>query len=114
MARIIPFPKIHPRFCAPPAPPQDARPRSWLAWLLALLVCALAAPVCLVLIVLVALMPMLAWVLVIDVIVQLVRIFFIGGAAAISAWLHLATLLVAAILVVALGKSLDKSQQERH
>lgn len=93
MARIIAFPKIHPRFRVPT--PVALRTRNWPAWGVALLVCAVAAPS--------SLVPSLCWLLVVDVLIQLARIVFMGGLAAMHGLMHLAALGMSAALVIALA-----------
>lgn len=101
MARIIAFPKIHPRFRAPP--PMALLPRRWPAWGVALPICAVAAPSALGLAAVITLVPSMWWLLVADVLFQLARIVVIGGMAAVHGLLHLATLGVRAALVITLA-----------
>jgi len=99
MARIIEFPKIHPRFRVRPRPAPDTASRQWLFWGIALVAGALAAPLFLLLSLAIGLWPLLWWLLVADVFIQLVRIVFIGGMSAVLGWLHLSVLAGAAILL---------------
>lgn len=99
MARIIEFPKIHPRFRVPPRPAPGAASRQWLFWGIALAAGALAAPLFLLLSLAIGLWPLLWWLLVADVFIQLVRIVFIGGMSAVLGWLHLSMLAGVAILL---------------
>lgn len=101
MARIIAFPKIHPRFRAPPS--MELPLRNWPAWGVALLACVVAAPSCLALAVIIVLVPPLWWLLVVDVLFQLARIVFVGGMAAVHGLLHLAALGVLTALVISLA-----------
>lgn len=93
MARIIQFPKIHPAYRAPrrPAPAPVAQPAGddmdWLDYVLVLL----SLPCVIIIFLALCLGPLLPLVLLIDVIVQVVRIHG-GGVAALHGWLHLGAL----------------------
>ena len=113
MARIIEFPKIHRRFYAPPKPTPGAGPTRWLRWGVALVAGALAAPLFLLLSLLIGLWPVLWWVLVADVIVQLIRILFIGGMSAVLGWLHLSVLAGVAMLVALLVNAVADKEKGR-
>ena len=56
---------------------------------------------------------MLWWILVADVIVQLIRIVFIGGISAVLGWLHLSLLAGVAILVALLVNTLADKERGR-
>ena len=61
----------------------------------------------------IGLWPVLWWILVADVIVQLIRIVFIGGISAVLGWLHLSLLAGVAILVALLVNTLADKERGR-
>lgn len=113
MARIIEFPKIHPRFRVRPRPAPGAASRQWLFWCIAFVAGALAAPLFLLLSLTIGLWPLLWWLLVADVFIQLVPIVFIGGMSAVLGWLHLSVLGGVAILLALVVNAMANGERGR-
>lgn len=111
MARIIEFPKVHRRYRVPPRLATGATPTQWLFWAVALVVASLAAPLFLLLSLLIGLWPVLWWLLVADVLIQLVRIVFIGGMPALLGWLHLSVLSAIGMLLAVLVNTLARAER---